>query len=96
MALSCWGLLSWWCGSDCYRGCFPLCLCGCVDVNALSFALALAVGILDWSGVEEGNGGRLRVTTYSPTMLLDSGLCSWVALAPSLGLVRKSTDVCLL
>ena len=42
----------------------------------------------------EGHRGRLRVTTYSPGMLLDSGLCSWVALASTLGLVRKSTDVC--
>ena len=40
-------------------------------------------------------GPLLRVTTYSPITLLVSVLCWWVALAPSLGLVRKSTHVCL-
>ena len=57
-------------------------------MNALDFALSLAVGVLGWGW------GHLRVTTYSPIMLLDSGLCSWVALTPP-GLVRKSMDKCL-
>ena len=47
---------------------------------------------LFWAGVGEGDGGCLRVTTYSPIILLDSRLCSWVAFAPSLGLVSNSAD----
>ena len=33
--------------------------------------------------------------TYSPIILLNGGLCSWVPLALSLGLVRASTGMCL-
>ena len=44
-----------------------------------------------WAGVGKVVGAAFA----SPITLLVSVLCWWVALAPSLGLVRKSTHVCL-
>ena len=79
MALSCWGLLSWCCGCDCSRDCFPLCLCGCVDVNALSFALELAVGILDWSG----GGGWGLLASYN--LLSYHAVGQWVVFMGGFG-----------